>query len=698
MIFDSQSSQDLEFDIIKLFLHDNCYGPTARLRVAELEPHADRRVIEPQLLRTKELCDIRREALTLPALEFEELEEDLRVLKVEGSTLQIHAFMRIRRASELCNDILSFFKNNPERFDELRKLLEDVHITKALIEAIDRVFDGRGNVRDNASEQLEEIRKNISSTRRQINRNFAKELKRLGDMGYLGDTREAYVNERRVLTVHSSYKRQIQGIALGSSRTGNFTFIEPHINIPLNFELEMLLDDERKEIQRILKELSSDLRKHKLLIQAYQTLLCEFDFIQSKARFALEIDATLPQIENDPVIVLHEAYHPLLLLTNRKEGKKTFPQSLSMDKFSRMLVISGPNAGGKSITLKTVGLLQTMLQSGLLIPSDSSSRMSFFQAILTDIGDHQSIENQLSTYSYRLRRMKHFLEVSNRRSLLLLDEFGTGSDPELGGAMAEVFFEELYNRKSFGVITTHYANIKLKAAELRNAINGSMLFDRESLEPLFRLSIGQPGSSFTFEVAEKNGIPLELINAAKSRLDSNKVRMDELLSSLQKEKTDLEKNRDSLIIAEKAANEAKKDFEKRKTQFDERLKSQQELIEKNNKFLNKGKRMDAFIEDFKTKGDNKKLLQEVLKYLSMEKSKIEEVLKAEKLKQKAAVKSGKKPPKPFAGQDQIKIGSMVKLLKGRQVGTVLEMDGKKVIVAFGVFKTKVELTELQFVK
>jgi DNA mismatch repair protein MutS2 len=324
--------------------------------------------------------------------------------------------------------------------------------------------------------------------------------------------------------------------------------------------------------------------------------------------------------------------------------------------------------------------------------------MSFFQAILTDIGDHQSIENQLSTYSYRLRRMKHFLEVSNRRSLLLLDEFGTGSDPELGGAMAEVFFEELYNRKSFGVITTHYANIKLKAAELRNAINGSMLFDRESLEPLFRLSIGQPGSSFTFEVAEKNGIPLELINAAKSRLDSNKVRMDELLSSLQKEKTDLEKNRDSLIIAEKAANEAKKDFEKRKTQFDERLKSQQELIEKNNKFLNKGKRMDAFIEDFKTKGDNKKLLQEVLKYLSMEKSKIEEVLKAEKLKQKAAVKSGKKPPKPFAGQDQIKIGSMVKLLKGRQVGTVLEMDGKKVIVAFGVFKTKVELTELQFVK
>lgn len=698
MIFDSQSSEDLEFDLIRLFLHDLCYGPTARLRMASLEPHSDRRVIEPELNRTVELVRIRREALSLPALDFEEIEEDIRVLRVEGSALQASAFLRIRNASELVNDILAFFKNNPERFDELRLLLKNVYTTKVLLEAIEKVFDGKGNIRDTASPQLEEIRKSIALTRRQINKNFAKELKRLADMGYLGDTREAYVNERRVLTVHSSYKRQIQGVALGSSRTGNFTFIEPQINIPLNFELEMLMDDERKEIQKILKDLTTAIRKHLPLVEAYQEMLCEFDFIQAKARFALDIDAEIPIIEAEPVIDLKEAYHPILLLTNRRDGKKTFPQSLSMDKFSRMFVISGPNAGGKSITLKTVGLLQTMFQSGLLVPANGSSRMSFFQAILTDIGDHQSIENQLSTYSYRLQRMRYFLEVSNRRSLLLLDEFGTGSDPELGGAMAEVFFEELYNKKAFGVITTHYANIKLKAAELRNAINGSMLFDRESLEPLFKLNIGQPGSSFTFEVAEKNGIPIELINSAKGRLDSKKVRMDELLSSLQQEKSAIEKDRDAMQKAEKAAKEAQSDFEKKKQQFDERLKSQQELIEKNNKFLNKGKRMDAFIQGFKTKGDNKKMMAEVLKYLSMEKSKIEEIDKTEKLKQKVAVKSGKKAVSPVSGQDQIKVGSLVKLLKGKQVGTVLEINGKMATVAFGVFRTKVEVESLAFVK
>ncbi len=698
MIFDSQSSEDLEFDLIRLFLHDLCYGPTARLRMASLEPHSDRRVIEPELNRTVELVRIRREALSLPALDFEEIEEDIRILRVEGSALQAPAFLRIRNASELSNDIIAFFKNNEERFDELRLLLKDVYATKVILEAIEKVFDGKGNIRDTASPQLEEIRKSIATTRRQINKNFVKELKRLADMGFLGDTREAYVNERRVLTVHSSYKRQIQGVALGSSRTGNFTFIEPQINIPLNFELEMLMDDERKEIQKILKDLTTAIRKHLPLVEAYQEMLCEFDFIQAKARFALDIDAEIPIIEAEPVIDLKEAYHPILLLTNRRDGKKTFPQSLSMDKFSRMFVISGPNAGGKSITLKTVGLLQIMFQSGLLVPANGSSRMSFFQAILTDIGDHQSIENQLSTYSYRLQRMRYFLEVSNRRSLLLLDEFGTGSDPELGGAMAEVFFEELYNKKAFGVITTHYANIKLKAAELRNAINGSMLFDRESLEPLFKLNIGQPGSSFTFEVAEKNGISIELINSAKGRLDSKKVRMDELLSSLQQEKSSIEKDRESMQKAEKAAKEAQSDYEKKKQQFDERLKSQQELIEKNNKFLNKGKRMDAFIQLFKTKDDNKKMMTEVLKYLSMEKSKIEEIDKTEKLKQKANVKSGKKAAAPVAGQDQIKVGSLVKLLKGKQVGTVLEINGKMAVVAFGVFRTKVEVESLAFVK
>lgn len=700
MIIDDQSLEDLEFDLIRLMLHDLCKGETARLRMVDLRPHSDSRIVVPLLLQVKDLVDIRREGLSFPALEFEELEEDLRVLRVDRSTLQAPGFMRIRMASELCNDILSFFSRNEGRFVNIVSLLHPLWFTEEVVQLIDEVFDNKGQVKDSASPELEEIRRSIVSVKRQINRNFAKEIKVLADQGYLADTREAYVNERRVVAVVSSFKRQVQGVVLGSSRTGNFTFIEPQVNVPLNFEHEMLLDDERKEIQKILRRLSADMRKFLALIEGYQAVLTELDFIQAKARLGLDLDAQMPAIEHEPCIDLQDAFHPLLLLANRREGKKTMPQSLQMDKFSRMLVISGPNAGGKSITLKTVGLLQIMLQSGLLVTTGPNSRMSFFQAVLTDIGDHQSIENQLSTYSYRLKRMKSFLETANRRTLLLLDEFGTGSDPDLGGALAEVFFEELYRKKAFGVITTHYANIKLKAAELRNAINGCMLFDRESLEPLYKLSIGQPGSSFTFEVAESNGIPLELIREAKTKLDGRKVRMDELLSSLQQERSRYEELNFRALQAESEAKAAREEFERKKSQFEEKLRTQQELIEKNNKFLNKGKRLQSFIEQYSGKGSNKPLMQEMLKYLAVEKARIEDRIKAEKLKELSARTAKQHKPKSNDEPEQAQIvaGSIVKLRKGKQSGTVLEIDGKEALVAFGVFKTRVELDKLVFIK
>ncbi|MFM1931062.1 MAG: hypothetical protein RL226_365, partial [Bacteroidota bacterium] len=562
------------------------------------------------------------------------------------------------------------------------------------------VFDIRGLVRDDASPELYKIRQELQAVRRKINRNFSKELKDYIDKGWLSDTKEGFVNERRVLAVMATHKRKIPGVPMGSSKSGNVIFIEPAANQSLNFEYELLQDDERKEIYRILMALTRVIRKSLPLIEAYQRLLPELDFLQAKTRLALDLNADLPGISDEQEIDLIEAYHPILLLMNKKIGKKTFPQRLRMDKFSRMLVISGPNAGGKSITLKTVGLLQVMLQSGLLVPCSPNSTMSIFHAVLTDIGDNQSIENQLSTYSYRLKRMKHFLEVANRRSLLLLDEFGTGSDPELGGALAEVFFEELYNRKCFGVITTHYGNIKLKASQLRNAINGSMLFDKGSLEPLYRLDIGQPGSSFTFEVAEINGIPKQLIDDAKSRLDANKVQLDNLIADLQKEKADLEKHVKSAREAEQKAEKARQSFESRQAKYEEKLQSQQEVIEKNNQYLAKGRKMQAFIDQYAVKGkatQNKELLEEIRKYVAVEKTKIEEAKRAEELKIKAAAKKQvKKKAKPE--QDLIKVGSLVRLTGGKQSGTVIEIDGKTAVVAFGVFKTKAELNKLTFIK
>jgi len=450
--FDQQSIQDLEFDFLRHLLHDYCVQPTAMMRMAELVPLKDHDQLMIELNRLNEFVKIRREAIPFPAMDFEELESEIKFLQIKDSVLNEESFSRLHRASNLSNEILKCFEGFELAFPELQKLLDNVESTNEITQAVEKVFNAKWIVRDDASPELMAIRNAIGSVRRQIARNFAKVLKEFQGKGYLGDTGEAFLNERRVLAIYSTHKRKIPGVVAGSSKTGSLTYIEPEINIQLNFEVESLMDDELQEIRRILLQLTNSIRHRLPLIKEYQRLLTEFDFIQAKAKLAIELDATLPEICEETQIDLIKAYHPVLFLNNRKLKRPTFPQSLRMDKFSRMLVISGPNAGGKSITMKTIGLLQVMLQSGLLVPVAEKSKMSFFHSVLTDIGDNQSIENQLSTYSYRLKRMKFFLDVANRKTLVLLDEFGTGSDPDLGGALAEVFFEELYTKKAFGEI------------------------------------------------------------------------------------------------------------------------------------------------------------------------------------------------------------------------------------------------------
>jgi DNA mismatch repair protein MutS2 len=705
--FDQRTLHDLEFPIIREWLVDLAVGLTARNRLEQLEPVNQFAQIERELGKVNELMMIRTEGESFPALDFEELILEIKLLPVRNAVLALEGYSRISRSSELVNTLIIFFNKREKSYPLLHELFRETYFTTELIDAINRIFDRSGNVKDDASPLLNAIRQKIKVLRNQINRNFDKELRRLIKEGFLGDTKEAFVNDRRVLTVVSTHKRKISGSVVGSSKTGSLTFIEPKVNIELNNELELQLDDERKEIFRILQELTKDLAIHLPLIKAYQQVLTELDFINAKTRLAIELNCVLPGISEEPYIELIDAFHPILWKTNRQFGKKTFPQFIRMDKYSRMLVISGPNAGGKSITLKTIGLLQLMLQSGLLVPVDPNSKMCFFQQVLTDIGDNQSIENELSTYSYRLKRMKYFLEVSNRRTLLLLDEFGTGSDPDLGGALAEVFFEQLYNRKSFGVITTHYANIKLKADQLKNAVNGCMLFDTETLEPLYRFSMGQPGSSFTFEVAQINGIPMELIEEAKTRMDDRKVKMDRLLSELQKEKTYLERLSKEHIEAQQLANEAREDFLERKQRFEDKLKIQQESAERNNKFINAGKKMLSFIERFNTNSRKKEvnlpLLEEVKKYLAVEKARVEDAEKALKLREDALSKKPKKnkPVKPEKDPYQrhlIKVGSQVKLISTKQSGTVESIDGEMVTVAFGFLRMKVEREKLMWIK
>lgn len=702
MVADSQTLKDLEFTTIREWLAENTIGQTAKDKCLNLTPDSNPKRVEYQLNTTFELYKIKDEGESFPDIQFEELHNEIRLLPVDKATLQLEGFMRIHKASTICNALLVFFDKREKDYPLLHELVNTVYHTTEIIEAIEKVFDKFGKIKDEASAELYELRSRIKIVQKEINKNFDKEVRKLSRNNLLGDTTETFIDDRRVLTVLSSHKRKVPGIIVGTSNTGNLTYIEPEVNIELNREIEALHMEEQREIERILQALRNELSIHLELIKGYQRLLTIMDFINAKARMAFHLNCQLPSIESETRMELIDAFHPILWKTNKDHQKNTVPQNLYLDKFGRMLVISGPNAGGKSITLKTVGLLQLMLQSGLMVPVNANSSMCIFQQICSDIGDNQSIENELSTYSYRLKRMKNFLDIANKKTLFLLDEFGTGSDPDLGGALAEAIFESLYNKKSFGVITTHYANIKLKADKLKNAFNGSMLFNTDTLEPTFMFNPGQPGSSFTFEVAKINGIPEEIIDAAKMKLDEQKVKMDQLLSDLQKEKNYYDRLKAEYLEAQEEASDAIEQSKESKAYYDKKIEQFKTNAEQNNKYIQLGKRLSGYIDQYNShsrkKTINDGLLDEIRKFLAVEKSKIIEVQQKKKEAKKKPQQIRKyKPKHDEYHRDRIKLGSRVKMITTKQVGTVEEIDKETVTVAFGFARMKVDISKLMWV-
>lgn len=704
--FDEKTAIDLEFDQIRSLLVKQAKTVTVANRLSKLQPLRSAKKVDYKLGLVHELQLIRNRGLSFPRMEFEELKKDLQLLNVKASVLDEAGIIRILDANRFVNALFQFFKAQEVEYELLKSLLKEAHYTKAIEKEIEKIFDKRLKIKDDASEALLSIRQSLNRVKRQINKNFDKALKAAKRDGYIDDLQEDFIDNRRVLTVVSTYKRQVEGQILGTSKTGSLTYIEPQVNRALNFEFDQLMDDERKEIRKILANLTDFLRLRIDLIEEYQKIICEFDEINAKEKLARSINGLRPQINfKSQDTFLKEAYHPLLYLKNKEAKLKTVPQTFSLDSDKRLLVISGPNAGGKSITLKTMGLLQLMFQSALLVPVSSQSKMAFFDFVLSDIGDNQSIENQLSTYSYRLQRMNFFLKKIGPKTLLLLDEFGTGSDPELGGALAEVFFETIYEAKCFGVITTHYSNIKLKAAELSEAINANMIFNRKTLSPEYQLAIGQPGSSFTFEVAEMNGIPKAMIAKAKKKVDGKKLKFDQLISDLQKDKSILKKLKSESYQARLEMEESQKDFEAKSEHYEERLERQQKMIERNNKYLNHGKKMSQFIQNYpsKSKAKQNELLKEVKKYITIEKSKIETALRkeqeAQKLKEAQSKANQKKKRKPLNQKQEkpIAVGVRAKIKNTKQIGEVISIDGKEATVAFGNLRAKVKLVDLMVI-
>ncbi|MEM7163562.1 MAG: DNA mismatch repair protein MutS [Bacteroidota bacterium] len=616
---------------------------------------------------------------------------------MQDSILPIEALPKIVRINEIINGIVAFGKKYAKRFPNITNRSENLYICKEIPKAIHKVMDDRGEIKDNASSQLSEIRKKLKSIQRQIEKAFADQIKILSSQGWLSEYKESVVQNKRVLVLQAEFKRKVKGRNLGSSKTGKFVYLEPSQVTDLESDLNDLRIDEQNEIYRILRELTAQIREHYELLLNSNKHLIYMDMLQAKLKLALSMNACLPGISDDKEIELYQAYHPLLLLENKERGENTFPQDITMSKDKRILVISGPNAGGKSVTLKTLGLLQIMIQCGLLIPVNANSTIGIFQRILTDIGDNQSIENHLSTYSYRLKNMKRFLDLIDSETLILLDEFGTGSDPELGGALAEVFFEEIFQRKCFCVITTHYANIKVKAFEYEEAENACMLFDEKSLKPLYKLLIGQPGSSFTFEVAKINGIGSKLIKRARKKLDNKTVRLDDVMVELQRNKSEVEDLKKSLVQAEGSAENVEAKFKTKLERLRDKAERQQALVEKNNDFINFGRKMKIFISDYSPFKKNDKLFKRIEKYIATEKSKLdmEKRVKAHKV---AKATESSKNYKMQRNQHKISEGCTVRLFNNKKWGTVISMDKKGVVVQFGDFITKVELDKLVWVR
>ena len=695
--FNEQLVTDLEFQEIRNVLSSFAKQPTAAAALLELSPYGNFDLWKWTLEITHELKTLLQNDIAIPALDFKEFGEELKLLRVKDAVLAEESFAKILQGIR----IIGLLKNIPEEVrlsvPRLNELIQSCEYTDEIEIEILKIFDAKWLVRDEASHELSVIRQEIVSTRREISKNFMRVMKDCQGKGFLGDTGESYLLDRRVLSVLSAYKRKVPGNVLGTSKTGVLTYIEPGVNTLLNSQLEMLFGDERAEIRKILQRLTRYLSGHAVMLKSVLDTLLRLDNIQARVRLAILMDAQKVQFVSEPTVKLTKAFHPLLLLKNAERGMKTIPQSLELNSQQRMMVISGPNAGGKSITLKTVGLIQLMWECALLVPAEESSVLSRFDCILTDIGDNQSIENQLSTYSYRLKRMKFFLDSANRRSLILLDEFGTGSDPELGGALAEVFFEELYARKSFGVITTHFSPIKIKASQLRNAVNGCMLFNTETLEPTYILSVGEPGSSFTFEVAKMNGIPEDLLDRAKKKLSKQKIEMDGLLSDLQRQKSELEQGIAEANKREVSARKEEQSFQSKLEKLQDKLDKQHVTSERNNKYIILGKKADQLVEKFNLRAKSKDVLEELKKFVAVEKTTRDEARKKKKVQTESKVKTEKKE-KVIQDRKKMIPGATVRLEKTQQVGEILEVIGETATVAFGVFKTKVELGKLLLIR
>ncbi|MCG8828915.1 DNA mismatch repair protein MutS [Tenacibaculum dicentrarchi] len=721
--------QDLEFTTVLEQVAAHCITNLGKEKTLEIQPIANKRKLFFELNLVNEYLASFENENRLPNHFFEDITQETSRLAIENSFLETEAFLRVATVTETVNEQKKFLKKFQTYYPTLFSLSDKIQFTTFISDSIKEIITAHGTVSDNASPVLKQIRKEINNIRGKISESFSHALTRNISSGYLDDIKETVIDNQRVLAVTAMHRRKVKGSLLGASKTGAIVYIAPQATLAYSRELQNLIYEEKQEVVKILRALASKIHPYTPLLKEYLVFLTHLDTIGAKAKYAKSINGLLPKISKEKKVFFKDAFHPVLWKKNNEQNKETFAQTIRLDEKQQIIVISGPNAGGKSITLKTIGLLQLMLQSGLLIPVHERSETTLFNTILTDIGDNQSIENQLSTYSYRLKNMRSFLKKCNDNTLFLIDEFGTGSDPELGGALAEIFLEEFYERKAFGIITTHYANLKVLANELDNVTNANMQFDERTLEPLYKLFIGQAGSSFTFEVAQKNGIPYSLINRAKKRVETEKIRLDKTISNLQKERNRLQKTSESLVKQKSKGQEHIENLQEKEEKIQNKLAGFQELYDNNQRMLTLGRKTNELLNKYFQTNNKKELSADFFKWVALEKTKrikkapLKKLSKIERRqdkitnqKQKEAIKKTEKEvlQKVIKIREQkkeeakkialekaayvYKINDRVRLIDGNSVGTIDKIEKKTVFINYGIFTTKAKLEQLELVE
>ncbi|MBK9358691.1 MAG: Smr/MutS family protein [Bacteroidales bacterium] len=698
MIYPDTFDTKTGFDKVRSMLEGICFSPYAKKLAREITFTNDFSKITSLISQTAEMKYILQFIGNFPSQDYYDLTDELTRVRLPGTFTDPDTMIGLKLSLLTITDIIRFLKRlDDTEYPQLTALVPANIPDPALIKKIELIIDEKADIRDKASEKLYSIRREISSKLSGADRRINQILATARKDGLTGDDTELTIrNGRLVIPVSASNKRKISGYIHDTSATGQTVYIEPAEVFEINNEIQNLKIEERQEIIRILIEFTDFLRPHLPGLSGFYTFLGEIDFIRAKAGLAIKMDAVKPMLTDTPMIKWQKAVHPLLNISLKIQGKKIVPLEIELSSEQRILIISGPNAGGKSVCLKTAGLLQYMLQCGLLIPVGDDSEAGIFSSIFLEIGDEQSLENDLSTYSSHLIHIRTLLENVNNTTLFLIDEFGAGTEPQLGGAMAEASLEALSRKGCFGIATTHYTNLKLMAGKHPGIVNGAMLYDTKAMTPLFRLSIGKPGSSFAFEIARKIGFPAEVLEAATGKISTSQLDFEHQLAQLEVDKKFIDQKTTDLKVADETLaslvsryEQLLNSLESRKQEILKEAKTKaQQILDNSNRII------ENTIREIKENKAEKESTRKLREMLDQSKEEIlnqpsePEFLPEPTLIQKNEVR------RPEAPQGQLKPGSLVRMEGQEAIGKIEEIRGKQATVQFGSLRLRTKTDSL----